>query len=201
MNERGQRESNRRMLWVDAVGGYLVCLADQVTLGQPIHGRGVDVPILGDLSGRHARIVRDGESYLLEAIRDARVDGRSVERFAPLREGSRIELGSAVKLVFRRPHPLSATARLEFASRHRTQPTADAVLLMADSCILGPNARNHVVCRRWPQDVLLFREGDAMYCRTQGEFRIDGHTHHDCGPVGPNCRIEGEGFSMNLESM
>ena len=37
-----------------------------------------DVPILADLSSRHARIRRDGEGYLIEALREVRVDGRPV---------------------------------------------------------------------------------------------------------------------------
>ena len=44
-------------------------------------------------------------------------------------------------------HVLSASARLEMVSRHRTQPHVDGILLMAESCVLGPKWQNHVVCR------------------------------------------------------
>jgi tetratricopeptide (TPR) repeat protein len=40
-------ESGRFLLWVDAVGGYLVCTDSEVTIGQP--GGSADVPILGDV--------------------------------------------------------------------------------------------------------------------------------------------------------
>ena len=66
--------------------------------------RTADVPILGDLSSRHARIRRDGEGYLIEALRDVRVDGRPVHDVGWLRDGSRIQLGESVRLLFRRPH-------------------------------------------------------------------------------------------------
>ena len=58
------------MLWIDSVGGYWVCLADELIIGQP--GR-ADIPILADISSRHARIRRDSEGYLIDALRDVRV--------------------------------------------------------------------------------------------------------------------------------
>ena len=46
---------DRFLLWIDAVGGYWVCAGDEVLIGQPVRYAEVDVPILGDLAGRHAR--------------------------------------------------------------------------------------------------------------------------------------------------
>ena len=80
--------------------------------------------------------------------------------------------------------PLSGTARLDFVSRHRTQPSADAVLLMADSCVLGPEAAQP---RRLPR---LAAGGDPvtgttndLYCRTAGGLEIDGVACTDRGPL------------------
>ena len=201
MDLRGARHSERFMLWVDAVGGYWVCLGDEVVLGQPQQRGTVDVPILGDLSGRHARIRRDGEGYLIEALREVRIDDRPVRDVGWLSDGSRIQLGQSVRLAFRRPHALSGTARLDFVSRHRTQPSADAVLLMADSCILGPKHHCHVVCRDWTQEVILCRHEDELYCRTPGLFEIDGITCRERGRITTSSRVEGEGFSFNLEAI
>lgn len=189
------------MLWVDAVGGFWVCLADQVTLGQPVRSGTVDIPILADISSRHARIRRDGEGYLIEAIREVRVDGRQVGKMAPLAHGSRILLGERVRLVFRRPHALSATARLDFDTHHRTLPSADAVLLMADSCILGPDPRSHIICPDWPQEVILYRHDEELCCRTGGYWEIDGVRCKGRGRVTRNSRVEGEGFSLKLEEI
>jgi hypothetical protein len=157
MDRTCEQAGSRFLLWVDAVGGYWVCLGDEVVLGQPVSAGRVDVPILGDVSGRHARIRRDSEGYLIEALRDVKVDGRQVEHTALLSDGARIQLGEAVRLLFRRPLALSATARLEFLSRHRTHPSTDAVLLMADACVLGPKPHSHVLCRDWPQEVVIYR--------------------------------------------
>lgn len=201
MSFRGTHQTDKFMLWVDAVGGFWVCMADEVLLGQPVRNQAVDVPILADISSRHARIVRDGEGYLIEAVREVRLNGRKVNKMAALTDGSKIALGEGVRLVFRRPHPLSATARLDFVSHHRTQPSADAVLLMADSCILGPNPQSHVVCRDWTDEVILFRHGEQLCCRTAGSLEIDGSPCQGRGQVTLNSHVEGEGFSLNLEEI
>jgi len=201
MDYRGAQQTDKFMLWVDAVGGFWVCLGDIVVLGQPVPCGTADVPILADISSRHARIRRDGEGYLIEALREVRLDGRAVPQLGSLSNGSKIQLGEAVRLVFRRPHPLSATARLDFASHHRTQPSADAVLLMAEACILGPKPHSHVVCRDWPAEVILYRQEDQLYCRTAGGLEIDGVNYQERGPVTWNSRIEGDGFSLSLEAL
>ena len=189
------------MLWVDAVGGFLVCLAEEVTIGQAVPSVAVDVPVLADISSRHARIRRSGEGYLIDAIRDVRLDGRPAATVGSLGDGSRIELGEGVRLLFRRPHALSATARLEFDSPHRTQPAADAVLLMAQSCVLGPSSDSHVVCRDWPHEVVLYRHDEQLYCRTAGRFEVDGRRCRDRRPITRNSRIAGDWFTMKLEEM
>jgi hypothetical protein len=201
MNGRTSPTADRLMLWVDAVGGYWVCLGDNITVGQPARCDSIDVPILADISGRHARIRRDGEGYLLEAIREVQLDGQPVQGAALLRHGSRIALGEAVRLGFRRPHALSATARLDFLSHHRTQPSADAVLLMAESCILGPHAHCHVVCRDWPNEVILYRQGEQLMCRTAGGLEIDGKCYRDRGVITRSSHVCGDGFSLSLESL
>jgi hypothetical protein len=192
---------DRMMLWVDAVGSYLVCLGDEVALGQPAaDGAAPEVPILGDLSRRHAVIRREGENYSIEAFRPVRVDGKSLSRSAPLWDGSTIELGDAVRMKFRRPHPLSATARLDFISRHRTQPSTNGVLLMADTCIMGAAGNSHVVAPRWQHEVVLFRQADELGCRTSAKITVDG-TARKTGrcTLGARCRVEGEEFAFSLE--
>jgi hypothetical protein len=102
---------------------------------------------------------------------------------------------------FTRPHPLSATARLDFVSNHRTQPSASAVLLMADTCVLGPGGGNHVVCRSWPFDVVLYRQHGRLFCRAGGPLEIDGEQHEGQGPLTPRSRVSGDGFSFGLEEI
>jgi hypothetical protein len=191
---------NRFMLWIDSVGGYWVCLGDELIIGQPGAADGADIPILADISSRHARIRRDGEGYLIDALRDIRVAGRAVEKTEWLGDGSRIDIGPSVKLQLRRTHPLSLSARLDFLSRHRTQPAADAVLLLADSCVMGPKPHSHIICRDWTREIILFRHDEKMFCHAAGRFEIDGIAYKNRGPLHANARVTGEGFSFSLEA-
>ncbi len=191
----------RFILWVDGVGGYLVCLADEIVIGQASDGNMVDVPILGDLSRRHLRIRREGEGYVLEPLHAVRVAGKPVQTKTMLYDGDEIELGEGIRIRFRRPHTLSGSARLDFLSRHRTQPWADGVLLMAESCVLGPRWQNHVVCRDWSGDVVLYRQDDELYCRAMDSIEIDGTLCDGRGKLDVNSHVVGSDFSMSLEEL
>jgi hypothetical protein len=192
---------NRVLLWVDAVGGFFVCPASEIRIGQAVPDSTVELPLLADLSRHHATIRRDEEGYTIEPLRDVRLDGQRIDQVSWLHDGSLLELGPALRMRFRRPHPLSATARLEFLSHHRTQPSAAAVLLMADTCVLGPGEGNHVVCRHWPHDVVLHRQHGGLYCRSATPIDIDGKPHSQQGPLTLHSHVSGEGFSFSLEEI
>jgi hypothetical protein len=110
-------------------------------------------------------------------------------------------MGPVLKMRFRRPHPLSATARLDFVSHHRTQPTAAAVLLLSDTCVMGPGIHNHVVCRDWPHDVVLYRQHGGLYCRSESPFEVDGVRCERQGPLTTHSHVIGEQFSFSLEEI
>ena len=209
----------RFVLWIDAVGGFLVCMADRVVVGQSSpdhsadsetasqsaanerrHDERTDVPILGDLSRRHAVIRRDAEGYWVEPLHETRLDGRTLGQPTTLDDGRMIELGG-VRLRFRRPHPLSATARLEPVSYHRTQPATDGVLLMADTCILSREPSSHVEMPDLDGQIVLFRQGNGLACSAPGNLEIDGMLHSRRGPIRPGSRVVGENFSFTLEAV
>jgi hypothetical protein len=180
----------------------LVCLSEEITVGQAIPGSSVDVPVLGDLSRRHVLIRREGDGYLIRPVGEVRVEGRKISRDCVLADGDEIEMGESVRMRFRQPHALSVSARLDLVSHHRPQPSADAILLMADACILGPGARNHVVCRHWSGDVVLFRtKGGQLHCRAGEWLEIDGTRYSGQGPLTPNSRVTGSDFALSLEAL
>ena len=191
----------RLVAWIDAVGAYLICLGDEIVLGQPSAEGGVDVPILADLSRRHAVIRRDGEAYVLTPLHTTSVDGRPIADPTVLRDKCTVKLGGAVELRFRKPHALSATAVLEILSHHRTEPAVTSIVLMSESCILGPQGHSHVRCREWTGDLVLFRRGDELVCRTHAPVEIDGQTCVGQASIGQNCRIENEEFALSLEEI
>jgi hypothetical protein len=197
----GTHLPRRGLLWIDAVGGYLVCFDDRVTLGQPTAGEAVAVPIRADLSRRHAAIRREAGAYILEPIQRVSVDGRAVDGPLVLADQQLIDLGGNVRLRFSRPHALSATARLMLESYHKTEPTADAVLLLADSLVLGPHRHCHVECRNWAHDVVLYRQGDRLYCRSDRPMTIDGVRAAAAVALHSGARVEGEEFAFTWEEM
>lgn len=197
----GTERPLRALLWVDAVGGYLVCLDDTVVLGQPSAGESVAVPILADLSRRHAVIRRDGGQYLIEPIQEVKIDGRPITSPFVLSDNQLIQLGESVRIRFSKPHALSATAKLAIESHHKSQPSADFVLLMADSCVLGPNKHCHVRCRTWEHDVIVYRQGDRIFCRSDEPLSLDGVVSDGATEVRSGARVEGEAFAFTWEAL
>ena len=197
----GSERPRRMLLWIDAVGGFLVCLDDQIVLGQPSPGQPIALPFLADLSRRHAVIRRESGAYMLEPVQDVIVDGQKLTGPTVLADGQLIELGESVRLRFRKPHALSATARLDVESHHKTQPSADAVLLLADSCVMGPGTHCHVKCRNWEHDVVMYRQGDAFCCRSSMPLTVDGQERSGAIEIGPHERVEGADFSFSWEEV
>jgi hypothetical protein len=197
----GMEQPQRALLWVDAVGGFLVCLDDRILLGQPSPGERIAVPILADLSRQHAAIRRDAGAYVLEPLQRTLVDGREIAGPHVLADSQLIQLGDNVRLRFARPHALSATARLVLESHHRTQPSADAILLMADSCVLGPNRHCHVRCRDWQHDVVVYRHDGRLFCRADKPLVVDGVAAGGESELQSGVRVEGEEFSFTWETL
>jgi hypothetical protein len=192
--------SGRFLLWADAVGGYLVCLDDEVMIGRAGPEGQADIPLLGDISRQHATLVRGGDGYVLRAHKPSFINGRKVES-APLRDGDVIRLGSTMELGFRQPSPVSSTARLEILSRHRLPLAVDGVILMADTCIIGPSAQAHVHAPGLEAPVVLYRQGTALWCRAPGEFEVDGRSCVARSPLTLQSSVLGEGFAFSMEPL
>lgn len=197
----GNEKPKRALLWIDAVGGFLVCLDDTIAIGQPSPGETIAVPILADLSRRHALIRRDAGAYILDPLQRTLVDGREINAPTLLTDNQLLQLGDNVRIRFNKSHALSATAKLTLESHHKSQPSADAILLMADSCVLGPNRHCHVRCRNWQRDVVVYRQNDQLFCRADEPLSVDGVQHAGCSEVQSGARIEGEDFSFAWETL
>lgn len=193
-----QASPDRFLLWIDGVGGYLVCLGSRITFGQAIPGSAVDVPLVADLSRMHATLARDGEGYVLEAVRSIQVNGRPATR-ALLRPGDRVTLGPSCQFQFRQPVPASATARLDLVSGHRLPLGVDGVLIMADTLVMGGGPQVHLSAPDLKEPVVFFRHKDGLGLRHSGGLTVNGQKVPERTILGTRALVSGEDFAFAVE--
>jgi hypothetical protein len=197
-----QTGGERFLLWIDRVGAFVLCMGDRVSVGGPAsEGAMADISLLANLSRRHATFVRSGERYVLHAHASALAAGRPVNERADLCDGTEIVLGTSVRLRFRLPTVMSGTARIEFVSDHRPTHAADGVILMDETCLLGPAAENHIRCPGWPQSVLLFRREGKIWCKSREDLFIDGQHAPGGGPLDPGSTVAGHELRFRIEAL
>lgn len=189
----------QRILWIDGVGGYLLIDRDDVLVGQAVSGSRSDISIVGDLSRQACAIRRVEGDYLLQPLQELSIDGQPVTQTQLLRDGSILQLGNRVKVRFTKPSPLSATARLDLVSHHRFKPSVDGVLLLADSCILGPSGHSHVVCSHWSTELILYRQAVGWQVRPSQPVEVNGARLNSSFPFVAGMRISGDDFSLSVE--
>ncbi|MGQ0636118.1 MAG: FHA domain-containing protein [Planctomycetaceae bacterium] len=196
-----QLSAPRLILWIDSVGAYLVCLGSDLTIGGPgTDGRAADLPLLANLSRLHVTLRRSGERYVLYAHSPTCVAGRPVHDVADLSDGYELLLGDSVRLRFRLPNVLSGSVRVEFLSDHRPARAADGVVLLDDTCLLGPAADNHIRCPGWPQTVLLFRRDGRLHCKARDDLFIDGRHCPTGGELAPGSVVTGSEIRFRVEA-
>jgi hypothetical protein len=167
-------------LWVDGVGGYLLCCSSRVSVGLAQVSHSVDIPISADLTRLHAYFVRDSEGYFLDGIESVHVNERTVERRL-LRTNDVVQLGSA-SFRFTMPVPLSLTARLDRLSPHRLGSSLDAVILCHESCTLGQGPA-HIPADSMTTPVRLIRRRDEFSVLCPGPIDVNGHLFEDRAPL------------------
>jgi hypothetical protein len=188
----------RFLLWIDGVGGYLVCLGARLTLGQAALDPHADVPLVADVSRLHATLTRDAEGYVLEAVRPVQVNGQSTTR-ALLRPGDRVTLGTSCQFQFLQPVPVSASARLDLVSGHRLPVAVDAVLLMADTLVLGDGPQVHIAIPDLKKPVVLYRHKDGLGLRHGGRLSVNGERNGERALLPPQAVVSGDEVAFALE--
>jgi len=193
-------EARRMLLWIDGVGSYLVCLSPRVSFGQATAEAYVDIPIYADISRLHGYLTRDAEGYLLEAVRKVTLNAQPVDK-ALLKDGDRLTVGNSCQLHFKQPVAISQTARLEVASGHRLPLSVDGVLLMADTCVLGPAGQSHITVPELPRPVVIFRTPTGLAVRAAAEFTVDGERCQNRATLGQHSTVAGDDFRFTLEPL
>jgi hypothetical protein len=185
-------------LWIDGVGGYLVCLSHRLTLGQANVDAPVDIALIADVSRHHATLQRDPEGYFLEAVRKMRINGQTIDKTL-LRSADRITLGNSCQLQFWQPVPVSTSARLDIVSGHRFAEPVQAVLLMADTLVIGPTVQSHIQVPDMTQPLILYRHKSGIAARWTGNLKIDGRTYQERGTFEPGTTLTTEQITLALE--
>jgi hypothetical protein len=194
----GPRPRERFLLWVDGVGGFLICLAPRVVLGHAALDSDVDVPILAEVSRQHALIERDAHGYVLEAMRSAQVNQKAVTRTI-LHTNDQITLGRSCQFVFSQAVPVSASARLDLVSGHRLWRALQGVLLMADTLVLGPGSQSHVCVPELREPMVVHRRGKGLALRCPGKLWVNDKPAVDRCDLEPGSRVATEELSLFLE--
>lgn len=192
--------SNRYILWIDGVGGYLLCLDATVTIGQASPETQVEIPIYADISRMHATISRDHEGYVIKALRPIIVNQGEMDQ-ASLNSNDRITLGNSCQLVFQQDVPISTTAKLSLVSGHRFLQAVDAVFLMGETLLIGPGNNCHIQIPELKDQVVIYRCKDSLGFRCREEFELDGKPHRERAILDRNSQIRCETFSLSLEKL
>jgi len=190
----------RFLLWIDGVGGYLVCTGPRVAFGQAANRGPVDVPLFADVSRLHAEIHRDGEGYTLESGHNVQVNGIPSTR-SVLNPGDRLTFGSTCQMVIQQPMPISPTVKLELVSGHRLPVAVDAIWLMAENLVMGPDGGVHIPIPDLPAPIVLYRSKDGLGIRCAGRFRIDGEPHEGRATLRVPCHVTTDQVSFALEAV
>lgn len=196
------------MIWVDGVGGFLVLARSPWLVGGPAAERDGAICVQAALRRQEAELILSSGDYSFRRLNDAGYTGEeggersvpngswaSAER--PLRRRDTFRLGNGVHFEFCCPNPLSTSARLTVEPRFRFRPHADAILLLADTLLLGTTRDCHMVASHADQTIVLFRRGTDWFCKPLGTGAG--------APVATNERVElGQrteicGVSLTLE--
>ena len=190
----------RFILWVDGVGGYLVCLNSRITFGQAIGEAPVDVPVFAEMGRLHAEITRDADGgYIVESARETSVNGHAVQR-AVLSTNDRITFGTSCQFLFHRPVSISSTVRLEVVSGHRLPWAVDGIILMDQALILGLEDQVHIPLQddNSPK-VILHRTPDGLAVKCSGKFKIDNRPCTDRAEIPLPSVLTSESFTFALD--
>ena len=165
------RNAASMLLLVDGTGSALILRRDLVRIGRGGGSQQMDVPMPADIQSHHADIVQSGDDYFLVAHGPVRVNHKPVSK-SLLRDGDRILLGATTKLVFSRPSAKSETAVLRLADRNRLPQDVSVIVLLRDTCLIGPQESCHVRTREGEDRVLLFeRDGQLLARRHSSNLR------------------------------
>jgi len=190
------------MLWIDGVGAWLLFCGNPVVIGGPAQSaEAADLCLMGPVSRRHASLLQKDEAWFIRPHQTTSVGGKPTTGETGLHSGDVIQLGDKVRLKFRIPSVLSASAVLDLPSFHQPSQSVNGVLLMTDTILLGPRSDHHICCPAWPGLIVVFRREGRLWCRSDIPFHLNDqpllqHTELSDGAV-----ISTDDFRFRLQRL
>jgi hypothetical protein len=204
--------ASRYLAWIDGVGAWLILTGQSISVGRisgnvsPLAATSsseqeADIALMANLSRNHASIKRIDENYILKPQSSVKIQARPISYETVLPDNCELTLGESVRLSFSIPTPLSATARVTFSSEHRARNSIDGVILMAETCLLGPSNTDHILCRNWSESIVLVQTQTGIAVRSKQELQVGGRTCKPTDLISGGQVVSGSDFRFRLEQL
>jgi hypothetical protein len=207
------KTGRRFIAWIDGVGAWLILTGQHVSFGRVLSpGIGLlapktkptdeaDIAIMANISRKHATLERVGESYVLGAQGNVKLQNRPFNDQIVIPDRCEFQFNESVRLSFSLPTPLSSSARLTFQSNHRPNINVDGIILMSHTCLLGHGNEHHIPCPRWKSSVVLAQTARGIAVKSRDDLFVggklaQGRTDISAGPI-----VSGEDFRFRIEEM
>ncbi|MCS7016175.1 MAG: hypothetical protein NZM42_08710 [Gemmatales bacterium] len=177
-------QPTRAVLWIDILGGYLLCLAPRISVGSRQFSTTTtatsdpqpDIPLLAPLQPVHVWLERDREGYSWQAVGPCRYAGHEMTG-GVWTAGSELILltdagREACRLTLALPYPNSLSARLCWRSPARLATHLQSALLVSQALLLGPSRQAHVSSELLPE-TWLFPTSSGWLLRAQADVFFD----------------------------
>lgn len=193
-------ECDSYLLWIDGVGTWQVCAGNRCQIGAPSQEIApADICVMAQISRRHATFERIEENWFIRPHAATVISGVPISDRSLLRSGDEIVLADRVRLGFRIPNVLSGSAVIDFQSHHRPPRAVDGIILMSDSCLMGPRADHHICCPDWTEQIALFRQNGQLRCRSGMRLKFDGTQVSESGVLRDGTVVSGEELRFRVE--
>ncbi len=156
----------RILAWVDGAGSFLILRQDRATIGRAATQVPADIPLVSDLSERHAEIRRVEDDYFMYATREVNVGGEDV-RQALLQDNDRIILGNRARLMFKLPSRKTTSAIIDLAGSSRLPNDVRRVILFDRLATISRASRAHIVAPTAAEGLVLFERDGKLWLRHQ----------------------------------
>ncbi len=183
----------RLLILVDGSGSYLLIRNPRASIGRAATDHPADIPIVSNLSERHADIARVDDDYFIFANREVNIGGKPVQQKL-LQSGDKIILGKRSKLTFNLPSRKSTSAVLDLSGSGKLPNDVKRIILFDRLATVGRKSNAHIVVPTAAEDLVLYERGGKLWLRHKVNGRGDAGV-----PIELDVPFEYAGVSMVVE--